>query len=178
MNFGYTRVSSEEQDASLQVEALKAAGVERLYSDKASGGRWDRPEFQRMLENVRAGDVVMVWKLDRLSRSLADLLNVLAVLEKKGVGFRSVTEAVDTLTPAGRMVALMIGNFAEFERSMLRERTMAGLKAARTRGKVGGRPPKLSEGQRAEALKMLKGGKSQVEVSRLFNVTPSTICRL
>ena len=177
MILGYSRVSTGEQDAALQVEALKAAGVERLFKDKASGGRWDRPELHRMLETARKGDVLMVWKLDRLSRSLRDLITLLALLEEKGIGFRSLTEAVDTTTAAGRMLAQMLGSFAEFERSMLRERTMAGLKAARKKGRIGGRPPKLSEDQRNAALKMLKEGKSQADVSRLFNVAASTICR-
>lgn len=178
MNLGYARVSTDDQDASLQIEALKAAGVKKIYIEKASGGRWDRPELHRLLDNAREGDVVVVWKLDRLSRSLRDLLNVLHQLDERGAGFKSLTEHVDTTTPAGRMLAQILGSFAEFEKSMLHERTMAGLRAARKKGRIGGRPPKLSDAQRTEAVAMIKAGRPQADVARLFSISPSTICRL
>jgi DNA invertase Pin-like site-specific DNA recombinase len=178
MKLGYARVSTDDQKAALQVAALKGAGVERIYVETASGGRWERPELHRLLEAVRPGDLVVVWKLDRVSRSLFDFLRVLRALDAAGAGFQSLTEQVDTFTPAGKMFTNMLGVFAEFERDTLKERTMAGLKEARKQGRIGGRPPKLTKVQRAEALKMLKNGKSQADVSRVFNVSPSTVCRL
>jgi DNA invertase Pin-like site-specific DNA recombinase len=133
MQIGYARVSTDDQDTAAQVAALKAAGCERTYREKASGGRWDRPELHRVLDQPRKGDVLVVWKLDRLSRSLRDLLTLMERLGEAGAGFRSLTEAIDTTTPAGRMMMQMVGAFAEFERAMRRERTKVGLDAARGR---------------------------------------------
>src|SRR5512142_2278914 len=130
--------------------ALKAAGVERLFEEHASGGRWDRPELHRALDQLRIGDIFVVWKLDRLSRSLKDLLHIIEQIESVGAGFRSLTEAIDTTSSAGRMLMQMLGSFAEFERAMIRERTRAGLVTARKEGRVGGRRPKLTQRQRAE----------------------------
>ncbi|MAS96143.1 MAG: resolvase [Verrucomicrobiales bacterium] len=179
MLFGYARVSTSDQNNEAQIEALREAGAERIFEEKGSGGRWDRPELQKMLDQLRKGDVVTVWKLDRLSRSLLDLLRIIARLDELGVGFRSITESVDTTTPAGRMLLQMIGAFAEFERSMIRERTREGLKAARKKGRIGGRPKALSEDQIAEAKKMIESGKkTKADVARLFDVHPSTISRL
>jgi DNA invertase Pin-like site-specific DNA recombinase len=132
MLLGYARVSkADDQDTAAQVSALKAAGCARVYEEKASGGRWDRPQLHRMLDHLREGDVVVVWKLDRLSRSLKDLLHILEKIDTAAANFRSLTEAIDTSGPAGRMMMQMLGSFAEFERAMVRERTRAGLKAAR-----------------------------------------------
>src|SRR5438128_9815258 len=117
MLIGYARVSTNDQETATQVAALKAAGCERIYREKASGGRWDRPELHRLLDQLREGDVVVVWKLDRLSRSLKDTLAILERVEAAGAGFRSLTEAVDTTGPAGRMMMQMLGAFAEFERA-------------------------------------------------------------
>jgi DNA invertase Pin-like site-specific DNA recombinase len=131
------------------------------------------------LEQLRDKDVLVVWKLDRLSRSLKDMLIILEEITEAGAGFRSLTEHIDTTTPAGRMVVQMSGSFAEFERSMVRERTRMGLQAARERGRVGGRRPKLTAHQRTEAIKMVNSGtKSAAEVARLFRVHRSTISRL
>jgi len=178
MIIGYARVSTKDQKTRPQIDALKKAGAEKIYKEKASGGRWDRPELQKMLEHLRKDDVVVVWKLDRLSRSLLDLLRIVAKLDDLGAGFRSVTEAIDTTTPAGRMMMQMIGAFAEFERSMIRERTREGLKAARKKGKHLGRPASLTSEQIAEAKKMIQSGKkTKAEVARLFGVHPSTISR-
>lgn len=178
MIIGYARVSTTDQDATLQHTALTDAGCERTFTDQASGGRWDRPELHRLLEQLRASDVVVVWKLDRLSRSLKDLLVLLDRIEEAGAGFRSLTEAIDTTTAAGRMMMQMLGAFAEFERQMIRERTRAGLAAAREQGRIGGRPAKLSRQQETAALEMLDDGKRQAEVARIFQVHPSTISRL
>jgi DNA invertase Pin-like site-specific DNA recombinase len=151
----------------------------RIYQENASGGRWDRPQLHKALEQLRDGDVFVVWKLDRLSRSLKDLLNVLERITEDGAGFRSLTENIDTTTAAGRMMLQMLGAFAEFERSMVRERTRLGLQAARERGRVGGRQPKLTSYQRAEAIKMVTTDtKSAAEVARLFRVHRSSISRL
>ena len=147
MNIGYARVSTHIQDTTAQITALKAAGCERIFEEQASGGRWDRPELQRLLGHLRPGDVVVVWKLDRLSRSLKDLLAIMDKVTQAQAGFRSLTEAIDTTTPAGRMMMQIVGSFAEFERAMLRERTQAGLDEARKQGRVGGRRHKLRPDQ-------------------------------
>src|SRR6202049_5312457 len=148
MLIGYARVSTNDQETATQVAALKAAGCERIYREKASGGRWDRPELHRLLDQIRKGDVLVVWKLDRLSRSLRDVLTIMERLAEAEAGFRSLTEAIDTTTPAGRMMMQMVGAFAEFERAMIRERTSAGLAAARAEGRIGGRRKKLDAAKR------------------------------
>ena len=128
----------DDQTNLLQAKALRAAGCKRLFEEAASGGRWDRPELHRMLDQLRAGDTLVVWKLDRLSRSLKDVLHIMERIAQAGAGFRSITESIDTTTPAGRMMMQMVGSFAEFERAMIRERTSAGRAAARAEGRVGG----------------------------------------
>ncbi len=179
MVIGYARVSTKEQNTEPQIDALKEAGAEKVFKEEASGGRWDRPELQKMLEHLRKDDVVVVWKLDRLSRSLLDLLRIVAKLDDLGAGFRSLSENIDTTTPAGRMMMQMIGAFAEFERSMIRERTREGLKAAKKKGKHLGRPASLTEEQVEEAKQMIRSGKkTKAQVARLFGVHPSTISRL
>jgi DNA invertase Pin-like site-specific DNA recombinase len=179
MLIGYARVSTDDQDTAVQVQALKAAECERIYREKASGGRWDRPELHRLLDQLRKGDVLVVWKLDRLSRSLRDVLTIMERLGEAKAGFRSLTEAIDTTTPAGRMMMQMVGAFAEFERAMLRERTKAGLGAARDEGRIGGRPPKLTIQQEAEIRKMVKkGDKTAADAARLFKIHPATVSRL
>src|ERR671924_1220107 len=159
MLIGYARVSTNDQDTAAQVAALKAAGCERIYREKASGGRWDRPELHRLLDQLRKRDVLVVWKLDRLSRSLRDVLTIMERLSEAEAGFRSLTEAIDTTTPAGRMMMQMVGAFAEFERAMIRERTQAGLAVARAEGRVGGRRPKLDRAQRADIAENVLSGR-------------------
>ena len=179
MLIGYARVSTNDQESAAQVTALKAAGCERIYREKASGGRWDRPELHRVLDQLRKGDVLVVWKLDRLSRSLRDVVTIMERLAEAKAGFRSLTEAIDTTTPAGRMMMQMVGAFAEFERAMLRERTKVGLDAARREGRIGGRRPKLSSQQQAEIRRMVsKGDKTAADAARLFKIHPATVCRL
>src|ERR1051325_2238153 len=179
MLIGYARVSTNDQETAAQVAALKAAGCERIYREKASGGRWDRPELHRLLDQLRKRDVLVVWKLDRLSRSLRDVLTIMERLGEAEAGFRSLTEAIDTTTPAGRMMMQMVGAFAEFERSMLRERTKAGLDSARREGRIGGRRPKLSPQQQAEIRRMVsRGDKTAADAARLFRIHPATVCRL
>jgi DNA invertase Pin-like site-specific DNA recombinase len=179
MQIGYARVSTDDQDTAAQVAALRAAGCERIYREKASGGRWDRPQLHQLLDQLRKSDVLVVWKLDRLSRSLRDVLTVMERLAEAKSGFRSLTEAIDTTTPAGRMMMQMVGAFAEFERAMLKERTKAGLDAARRDGRIGGRRPKLSPQQQAEIRKMIsKGRYTAADAARLFKVHPATVSRL
>lgn len=173
---------TEDQDPAAQVAVLRAAGCERVYEERASGGRWERPELHRLLDHLRAGDVLVVWKLDRLSRSLKDLLHIMEKIHESGAGFRSLSEAVDTTTPAGRMLMQMVAAFAEFEREMIRERTRAGLERAREEGRIGGRRPKLTPRQAAEAAEavemVVSGRKSAAEAARVFGVHRSTITRL
>src|ERR1039457_6335235 len=179
MLIGYARVSTNDQETATQVAALKAAGCERIYREKASGGRWDRPELHRLLDQLREDDVLVVWKLDRLSRSLRDVLTIMERLTGTKAGFRSLTEAIDTTTPAGRMMMQMVGGFAEFERAMVRERTKAGLDSARREGRIGGRRPKLSPQQQAEIRRMVsRGDKTAADAARLFRIHPATVCRL
>jgi DNA invertase Pin-like site-specific DNA recombinase len=179
MLIGYARVSTDEQSTAAQIEQLTKAGCERLYKENASGGRWDRPALQECLKCIKKGDVLIVWKLDRLTRSLSDLLHILKKLDEAGAGFKSLTEAIDTTTPAGRLMMNMLGSFAEFERDMLKERTNLGLARARAQGRVGGARFKLSPVQQKEAISMMNaGGKTQVEVAELFNINRSTISRL
>jgi DNA invertase Pin-like site-specific DNA recombinase len=179
MNIGYARVSTDEQSTAAQIEALKKAGCQQVYTESASGGRWDRPELQRLLRRIKKGDTLVVWKLDRLTRSLSDLLRILKTLEEAGGGFRSLTEAIDTLTPVGRMLMQVLGSFAEFERAILKERTKLGLARARSLGRIGGNRAKLTPFQQAEARKILAiGDRTQSEVAEIFQVHRSTISRL
>lgn len=177
---GYARVSKgDSQSVEPQRQALQDAGCQRVFDEAASGGRWDRPKLHELLGQLRQGDIVVVWKLDRLSRSLKDLLHILDRVDQAGAGFRSITEAIDTTTPAGRMMMQMLGSFAEFEREMIRERTSAGLASARKEGRIGGRRPKLTITQRSEiADAVLSGRKSAAEMARLFHVSPPTVSRI
>jgi DNA invertase Pin-like site-specific DNA recombinase len=142
------------------------------------GGRWDRPELHRMLDHLREGDTVVVWKLDRLSRSLKDVLHIMERIAQAGAGFQSITENIDTTTPVGRMMMQMIGSFAEFERAMIRERTSAGIAAARAEGRVGGRRKKLDAAKRCEIAESITGRKSGAEMARLYNVSQPTVSRI
>jgi len=179
MLIGYARVSTQDQDAIAQINALKSAGCELIFQEKASGGRWERPELHRLLGQLRKGDILVVWKLDRLSRSLKDVLSLMEKIQQAGAGFQSLTEAVETNSPGGRMLMQIVGSFAEFEREMLRERTRNGLNAARKQGRIGGRPKKLNAHQREEIVHFVTSGqKSSADVARLFKVHPATISRL
>jgi DNA invertase Pin-like site-specific DNA recombinase len=155
MRIGYARVSSDDQNLDLQRDALKAASCERIYEEKESGGKADRPELQRLIEALRPGDTLVVWRLDRLGRSLKHLIETVETLEAQGTGFQSLTESIDTTTSGGKLVFHIFAALAEFERTLIRERTRAGLKAARARGRHGGRPTVLPEDKRrmAQALR-------------------------
>jgi DNA invertase Pin-like site-specific DNA recombinase len=179
MIFGYARVSTDDQVYNLQLNALKDAGVERIFTEAASGSRWNRPELHRMIDQLRENDVVIVWKLDRLSRSLKDLLHLIEDINQKKAGFRSLTENIDTTTPPGRLMMQMIGSFAEFERSMIKERTLAGLNAARLEGRIGGRRSSLSLQQQQTIIQMVTSGQqTAAQTAKLFKVHPATISRL
>jgi DNA invertase Pin-like site-specific DNA recombinase len=177
---GYARISKgDEQSNAAQMSALTRAGCRRVFEEAGSGGRWDRPRLHEMLGQLREGDVLVVWKLDRLSRSLKDLLHIMERIEAAGAGFRSLTENIDTTTPAGRMMMQMVGSFAEFERAMIRERTSAGLAQARAEGRIGGRRRKLGDKQRREiAESVLSGRKSGAEMARLYAVSEPTVSRI
>ncbi len=144
-NIGYMRVSTLDQDLALQLDALKAAGCDKVFEDRASGAKADHEGLAAALGYAREGDVLVVWKLDRLGRSLPHLIEVITLLEQKGAGFRSLTEAIDTTTPGGRLIFHVFGALGQFERDLTRERTRAGLKAAAARGRKGGRKPVVTE---------------------------------
>jgi len=178
MLLGYGRVSTRDQDLALQQHALQEAGCERIFLERASGARWDRPELQRLLDQLRAGDVVVVWKLERLTRSLSDLLRIMERIGAADSGFRCLTQALDTTTPAGRAMMQMVGVFAEFERELIRERTMEGLKTAREKGRSGGRPRKVREEQLKLVMDAIdSGAMTQAEGARVLDVHRSTITR-
>ena len=141
---GYARVSTLDQDTGLQLDALSAAGCAQVFEDHASGARADRTGLRQALDYVRNGDMLIVWKLDRLGRSLQHLIETVATLEKRGVGFRSITEAIDTTTPGGRLVFHLFGALGQFEKDLIQERTRAGLTAAAARGRKGGRKPVIT----------------------------------
>lgn len=179
MLIGYARVSTQDQDTAAQIAALKSAGCELIFQEKVSSGRWERPELHRLLGQLRNGDVLVVWKLDRLSRSLKDVLSLMEKIQHAGAGFQSLTEAIDTTSPAGRMMMQIVATFAEFERAMLRERTRNGLDAARKQGRIGGRRPKLKAHQQQEIVQLVNSGqKTAADAARLFNVHPATVSRL
>jgi DNA invertase Pin-like site-specific DNA recombinase len=178
MLVGYARVSTQDQNPALQLDALKAAGCEKVFVEKASGAQRDRPELLAALDTLRAGDSLVVWKLDRLARSLKQLIETVELLESRSIGLRSLTEAIDTTTAGGKLVFHVFGALAEFERSIIRERTRAGLEAARARGKKGGRPPALVAKDLAAAKAMLSDPEiTMEEVAKRLRVAPSTLYR-
>jgi DNA invertase Pin-like site-specific DNA recombinase len=175
---GYARVSTQDQTPQLQLDALKVAGCERSFVEKASGAQRDRPELQAALGYMRPGDTLVVWKLDRLARSLKQLIETVESLENKRMGFRSLTENIDTTTPGGRLTFHLFAALAEFERSIIKERTMAGLAAARSRGRKGGRPPSLNAKDLAAAKALLTDpGITVEEVAKRLKVSPATLYR-
>ena len=171
-------MSTEGQSLEAQLDALEAAGVERVYSEKISGSKRARLELDRLIDQLRDGDVVTVTKYDRLSRSLQDLLAIVAAIRAKGAGFQSLAEDIDTTTPAGRLVFHVFASIAQFERERISERTREGLAAARKAGRIGGRPPALSRQQRNEVRRLRdEEGRRIAEIARLFEVSPNTIRR-
>lgn len=178
MKYGYARVSTDDQNAALQLEALKRAGCKTVFKDQGtSGATTKRPALLRCLKTLQQGDTLIVWKLDRLGRSLRDLITMLDELRRHGVKFHSLTEHIDTATPTGRAMWQMIGVLAELERSLITERTLAGVKAAKDRGVKFGRRAKLSKQQVAHAIKLINAGDRATDVADTFSVSKSTLYR-
>lgn len=177
-NYGYARVSTPDQDPALQVDALRAAGCERIFVEKASGRAARRPELELLMNCLLPGDTLTVWKLDRLGRRLVELLELVERLEARQVAFCSVTESIDGRTPQGRLMLRVFGMVAELERDLIVERTHAGLAAARARGRVGGRRPALSAEQIAAARDLhAAGGHTVAGLARMFKVSDRTMYR-
>lgn len=173
---GYARVSTDDQHLDLQRDALTRAGCSAIYEEAASGKSAARPELEQCRKALRAGDTLVVWRLDRLGRSLPDLVQIVADLERQGVGFESLTERIETGSAAGRLVFHVFAALAEFERGLIRERTQAGLAAARARGRAGGRRPKLDEQQVREIKVLLRDPVIQVaDVARRYGVSRTTL---
>ena len=177
MLVGYARVSTSEQDLSLQLDALKRAECERIFQDKASGSHTNRPGLQEALSYMRQGDVLVVWKLDRIARSLKHLLEIVAQLEERGIEFKSIQEQINTTTSHGRFFFNVMGALAQMERELIIERTQAGLAAARARGRLGGRPRKVDDARLSMAKELVQVGKSINEVAELIGVHRSTLYR-
>ncbi len=177
MLIGYARVSTDEQHLSLQLDALTQCGCERTFTDTVSGSRMERPGLAEALSHVRRGDTVVVWKLDRLGRSVRGLIELVGDLEKRGVQFRSITDSIDTGTPAGRFFFHVMASLAEMERELIVERTQAGLAAARRQGRVGGRKRLLTESKVKSAQRLLAAGRSPKDVARDLGVSVPTLYR-
>ena len=179
MILGYARVSTRDQNVALQVDALRAAGCAKVLTEVASGARTDRPVLARLLEDAREGDAVVIWKLDRLGRSLAHLVATVNALSARGIGLKSLNDPIDTTTPQGRLVFNMFASLAEFERDLIRERTQAGLSAARARGRQGGRPKGLptksiSTAHAAETL-YREGKLTAQQIADQLHISKSTL---
>ena len=178
MKIGYARISTHDQSLDLQADALKAAGCEKIFQDVASGAKDERRGLAEAVQYVRAGDILTVWKLDRLGRSLKHLIETVNELHEKGVGFASLQENIDTTTPGGKLIFHVFGALAEFERELVRERTNAGLKAARARGKTGGRPKKLTPEKIEIAKAMMSDPKINIKtICQTLNISPKTLYR-
>ena len=176
MLIGYARVSTQDQHPELQLDALKAAGCEQFFHEKMTGKLAERPELDACLRTLRKGDTLVVWRLDRLGRSLKNLVEIIHGLEQRGVAFRSLTESIDTANASGKLIFHIFGALAEFEHSLILERTMAGLAAARARGRMGGRKPKLSVDDVRKAAAMLRDPfLTKTEVARHFKVSRVTL---
>ena len=179
MILGYARVSTSDQSLDGQIDALRSASAERIFEEKRTGKSRQRPELERLLDQLRDGDVLVVTKYDRLARSLRDLIDIVEVIRQRGAGFRSLAEDIDTTTPAGRLVFHVFGSIAEFERERIVERTREGLEAARRRGRVGGRPRALSAEAQEQIRRMRNDeGRSATELARMFKVSRATIYRV
>ena len=178
MKVGYARVSTQEQNLDLQLKALKDADCGKVFRDKGiSGTQNNRPQLKRALKKLVPGDILVVWKLDRLGRSLGHLIETVSELKDRGVGFASISESINTTTPGGKLFFHMMGALAEFERDLIVERTKAGIEAARKRGQHLGRPRKLNSTQLKHAKKLIGEGASRNEVARILDINPSTLYR-
>jgi DNA invertase Pin-like site-specific DNA recombinase len=178
MRIGYARISTDDQTLDLQRDALKRAKCREIYEEHASGKNTMRPQLEACLKSLREGDTLIVWRLDRLGRSLGDLIRLTHDLKARGIGFASLTEQIDTRSPSGQLIFHVFGALAEFERNLIRERTLAGLKAARASGRKGGRPRKLSPKDLKTVRALLKSGEVPVStVAEQFRVARSTLYR-
>lgn len=176
MLIGYARVSTDDQNLDLQRDALQAAGCERVFEDMVSGARADRTGLAALMSMLRAGDTVVIWRLDRLGRSLKNLIELVERLEAAKVGLRSLQENIDTTSSGGKLVFHLFGALAEFERNLIRERTQAGLLAARARGRMGGRPKRLDPAKLALALKLHRERNHTVEeICKMMGISKSTL---
>ena len=176
MIIGYARVSTQDQNAELQVDALEKAGAEQVFQEKFTGKLRERPELSQCLRTLRMGDVLVVWKLDRLARSLKELVEIVQDLHDRKIGFKSLTESIDTTSSGGRLVFHIFGALAEFEHDLIRERTIAGLEAARARGRKGGRKPSMSNADVKKAAAMLLDPNiTKKEVAEHFGVVRTTL---
>ena len=176
MLIGYARVSTDDQNLDLQRDALQATGCERIFEDMASGAKADRTGMAELLAALRAGDTVVIWRLDRLGRSLKNLIALVEHLEVAQVGLRSLQENIDTTSSGGRLVFHLFGALAEFERNLIRERTRAGMAAARARGRMGGRPKRLDPAKRALALRLHQEEKHTIkEICQMMGISKSTL---
>lgn len=176
MLIGYARVSTAEQNLDLQRDALTAAGCERIIEDTLSGAKAERPGLSKLKDLLRPGDTLVVWRLDRLGRSLRDLIDWISYLDLHSVAFRSLQESIDTLTPGGKLIFHMFGALAEFERNLIRERTQAGLIAARARGRKGGRPAAATPKKQALAVQLYQEKKRPVaEICEMIGISRSTL---
>lgn len=176
MLIGYARVSTVDQKVAPQIDELKKAGCEKIFRDKVSGAKSDRPGLQEALDFLREGDSLVVWRLDRLGRSLKHLLETVGLLEERGIGFRSLQEAIDTTTSGGRLIFHIFGALAEFERNLIRERTLAGLKSARARGRRGGRPRSLDPKKTELAYRLYDEKKHTIkEICRMLGISKPTL---
>ncbi len=173
---GYARVSTHDQNLDLQKDALKKADCEKIYVDKKTGSHIKRDGLEKAIEMLRAGDTLVVWRLDRLARSLKHLIELITDLEERNIGFKSLTESIDTTTSSGKLIFHIFGALAEFERGVIADRTRAGLAAARARGRLGGRPPKLSPKQQKHAVKLYKKKKLPIkEICHIMGISKQTL---
>ena len=176
MLIGYARVSTDDQNLDLQRDALKGAGCERMFEDMASGAKVDRTGLTALMTVLRAGDTVVIWRLNRLGRSLKNLIELVEKFESAKVGLRSLQENIDTTSSGGRLVFHLFGALAEFERNLIRERTRAGMAAARARGRMGGRPKRLDPAKRALALQLHQEEKYTIkEICQMMGISKSTL---
>lgn len=176
MLIGYARVSTQDQNSELQLDALTAAGCEQIFQEKLSGKNRERPELETCLKVLRPGDRLIVWRLDRLGRSLTDLVQIVHDLQVRNIGFQSLTESIDTVSAGGKLIFHMFAALAEFERNLIKERTIAGLAAARARGRKGGRKVKLSKTDTRKVAAMLTDPMmTKTEVAKHFGVTRVTL---
>lgn len=179
MIVGYARISTGDQTLALQQDALQAAGCDQVFTDTISGAKAERPGLSQALDHLRSGDTLVVWRLDRLGRSLGNLIELLTQLDDRGIGFRSLTEQIDTTTSGGKLIFHIFGALAEFERNLIRERTLAGLAAARARGRQGGRPPLLDSPKQIAMAQELYDNKNNsiAEICKTLGISRATLYR-